>query len=116
MLIAVYQSAAHNSALQSSPNYPLVLNPQMTNDTSSVKETKLASTHPDSVDSIDETQSVSSVNENAVLRKIDLHVIPWLALLYLLNFLDRSSIGNAKVTGSALMIVNSLILILPNGN
>ena len=28
--------------------------------------------------------------------KSDLHVIPWLALLYLLNFLDRGS-GNAKV-------------------
>ena len=38
-----------------------------------------------------------SVDEKAVLRKIDLRVIPWLALLYLLNFLDRGSIGNAKV-------------------
>ncbi|PPQ67032.1 hypothetical protein CVT26_009929 [Gymnopilus dilepis] len=38
-----------------------------------------------------------SVDEKAVLRKIDLRVIPWLALLYLLNFLDRGSIGNAKL-------------------
>ncbi|KAF9569886.1 MFS general substrate transporter [Agrocybe pediades] len=37
------------------------------------------------------------IDEKAVLRKIDLHVIPWLALLYLLNFLDRGSIGNAKL-------------------
>ncbi|KAF8167777.1 major facilitator superfamily domain-containing protein [Crassisporium funariophilum] len=37
------------------------------------------------------------VNEKKLLRKIDLHVIPWLALLYLLSFLDRGSIGNAKL-------------------
>ena len=40
---------------------------------------------------------VSGVNEKHLLRKIDLHVIPWLAFLYLLSFLDRGSIGNAKV-------------------
>lgn len=39
------------------------------------------------------------VDEKAVLRKIDMHIIPWLALLYLLSFLDRGSIGNAKVSG-----------------
>jgi len=32
-----------------------------------------------------------------LLRKIDLHLIPFLALLYLLSFLDRSNIGNAKL-------------------
>jgi len=41
--------------------------------------------------------SSAVINEKAILRKIDLHIIPWLALLYLLNFLDRGSIGNAKV-------------------
>lgn len=44
---------------------------------------------------------VSSINEKKLMRKIDLHVIPWLAVLYLLNFLDRGSIGNAKVCVSA---------------
>ena len=39
----------------------------------------------------------SSIDERKLLRKIDLHVVPWLALLYLLNFLDRGSIGNARV-------------------
>jgi len=38
-----------------------------------------------------------TIDEKKLVRKIDLHVIPWLALLYLLNFLDRGSIGNAKV-------------------
>ena len=40
----------------------------------------------------------SSVDERKLLRKVDLYVIPWLALLYLLNFLDRGTIGNAKVS------------------
>ncbi|KAE9972908.1 hypothetical protein EG328_004716 [Venturia inaequalis] len=32
-----------------------------------------------------------------LLRKIDLYLIPLLSLLYLLSFLDRSNIGNAKL-------------------
>lgn len=39
----------------------------------------------------------SNVDERKLMRRIDLHVIPWLAFVYLLNFLDRGSIGNAKV-------------------
>jgi hypothetical protein len=30
---------------------------------------------------------------------MDLRLIPMLALLYLLSFLDRSNIGNAKIQG-----------------
>ncbi|KAH9169899.1 MFS general substrate transporter [Lactarius sanguifluus] len=42
---------------------------------------------------------VSQVDERKLVRKIDLHLIPWLSLLYLLSFLDRTSIGNAKLYG-----------------
>lgn len=38
------------------------------------------------------------------MRKIDWALIPFLSLLYLLNFLDRSNIGNARLAG----IENSL--------
>lgn len=38
----------------------------------------------------------SGVDEKKLMRRIDLHVVPWLGVLYLLNFLDRGSIGNAK--------------------
>ncbi|KAJ5038641.1 uncharacterized protein L3040_006322 [Drepanopeziza brunnea f. sp. 'multigermtubi'] len=34
-----------------------------------------------------------------LLRKIDWHLIPFLSLLYLLSFLDRTNIGNAKLFG-----------------
>jgi hypothetical protein len=40
---------------------------------------------------------VSGVDEKKLLRKMDLWLIPWLSILYLLSFLDRTSIGNAKV-------------------
>jgi len=40
---------------------------------------------------------VSGVDEAKLVRKIDWRLIPWLSLLYLLSFLDRSSIGNARV-------------------
>ncbi|KAF2800959.1 MFS general substrate transporter [Melanomma pulvis-pyrius CBS 109.77] len=35
--------------------------------------------------------------DKALLWKIDLWLIPWLSLLYLLSFLDRTNIGNARV-------------------
>ncbi|KAF5328818.1 hypothetical protein D9619_011500 [Psilocybe cf. subviscida] len=44
--------------------------------------------------SLDETVQI---DERKLLWKIDLHIIPWLSLLYLLSFLDRGSIGNAKL-------------------
>lgn len=34
-----------------------------------------------------------------LLRKIDWALIPFLALLYLLSFLDRTNIGNARLAG-----------------
>jgi len=41
----------------------------------------------------------SNIDEKKVLRKMDLHILPMLALLYLLSFLDRGNIGNAKIEG-----------------
>ncbi|EXJ78976.1 hypothetical protein A1O3_08476 [Capronia epimyces CBS 606.96] len=37
--------------------------------------------------------------DRALLWKLDLRLIPWLALLYLISFLDRTNIGNAKIAG-----------------
>ncbi|KIK07427.1 hypothetical protein K443DRAFT_129105 [Laccaria amethystina LaAM-08-1] len=39
----------------------------------------------------------SAVVERRLMRRIDLHVIPWLSVLYILSFMDRGSIGNAKL-------------------
>ncbi|PYH76906.1 MFS transporter [Aspergillus uvarum CBS 121591] len=53
---------------------------------------------------IDDPDAVLSEAEKAnidrrLLRKLDLRLIPWLSLLYLASFLDRTNIGNAKLDG-----------------
>ncbi|CAG8975885.1 hypothetical protein HYALB_00006502 [Hymenoscyphus albidus] len=37
--------------------------------------------------------------DRKLLWKLDLQLIPWLCVLYLLSFLDRTNIGNAKIQG-----------------
>lgn len=44
-------------------------------------------------------ESFAHLDEKTILRKMDLHLIPMLALLYLLSFLDRGNIGNARIEG-----------------
>ena len=44
-------------------------------------------------------ESFAHLDEKKILRKMDWHLIPMLALLYLLSFLDRGNIGNAKIEG-----------------
>ncbi|KAK1142713.1 hypothetical protein N8T08_007344 [Aspergillus melleus] len=41
----------------------------------------------------------SMAEEREVVKKFDRKLIPFLALLYMLSFLDRSNIGNAKIAG-----------------
>lgn len=38
-------------------------------------------------------------HDRRLLRKVDLNLLPWLCLLYLVSFLDRTNIGNAKIAG-----------------
>ena len=54
----------------------------------------------------------SGVDPKKVLLKMDLHLIPMLALLYLLSFLDRGNIGNARIEG----LVESLNMSGPQYN
>lgn len=57
-----------------------------------------------------ETQSIQlEVDPKALLRKMDLRFIPWLSFLYFLSFLDRTSIGNAKVSAPHLFRMESSI-------
>jgi hypothetical protein len=37
--------------------------------------------------------------DRKLLWKLDLKLIPWLSFLYLISFLDRTNIGNAKIDG-----------------
>jgi hypothetical protein len=54
-----------------------------------------------SVDNGGSASYIDPVIEKRVVRKIDWHLVPLLMALYLLAFLDRSNIGNAKIAGMA---------------
>jgi len=50
---------------------------------------------PDAGLSIEERAAI----DKKLLRKLDIKLIPWLSFLYLISFLDRTNIGNAKLDG-----------------
>ncbi|KAI0049941.1 MFS general substrate transporter [Auriscalpium vulgare] len=51
-------------------------------------------------DRIEEPVStVPSVEAARIWRKLDMQLLPFVSLLYLLSFLDRSNIGNARIAG-----------------
>ena len=51
---------------------------------------QVSSTHHEVQEDLDDRQ---------LLRKLDLHLIPTMTLLYLLSYLDRVNIGQAKIDG-----------------
>ncbi|KAE8355470.1 major facilitator superfamily domain-containing protein [Aspergillus coremiiformis] len=46
-----------------------------------------------------ESEEEKAKIDRQLLWKLDMHLIPWLSLLYLASFLDRTNIGNAKLEG-----------------
>ncbi|KAK2041010.1 major facilitator superfamily transporter [Colletotrichum somersetense] len=63
--------------------------------------TKSESEDGDATGTVQDTTAASfaHLDEKKILRKMDTRLIPMLALLYLLSFLDRGNIGNAKIEG-----------------
>jgi sugar phosphate permease len=45
------------------------------------------------------TSSLTCHQDRKLLWKLDVKLIPWLSFLYLISFLDRTNIGNAKIDG-----------------
>lgn len=43
-----------------------------------------------------------SKEEKALVRKIDLLLLPTIWLMYLLSYMDRTNIGNAKIAGPSI--------------
>lgn len=72
---------------------------------SSTASSKPPRARPISQDSGKESSDLSPVNEidpkleRALVRRLDLHLIPLVILLYLFSFLDRINIGNARLYG-----------------
>ncbi|EGX88203.1 Major facilitator superfamily transporter [Cordyceps militaris CM01] len=52
-----------------------------------------------SQDDVDFLESFSDKRKEIVIRKIDLRLLPVLILLYLMAYLDKTNIGNAKIEG-----------------
>ena len=46
-----------------------------------------------------ETATITKEVERKIIMKTDLHVLPILFLLFLVSFVDRTNIGNAKIEG-----------------
>lgn len=44
-------------------------------------------------------ESLHGLNEKSLVRKLDYKLLPVLTLLYLLSFLGRSNVGNARIEG-----------------
>lgn len=66
-------------------------------ETSSIEKVdyeKAVSLHENSSDEVFDTNATKRL-----LRKMDWALLPFLALLYLLSFLDRANIGNARLAG-----------------
>ncbi|KAK7948855.1 uncharacterized protein PG986_009741 [Apiospora aurea] len=47
----------------------------------------------------DKTPEERAVIDRKLMWKVDVALIPWLSLLYLMSFLDRTNIGNARLAG-----------------
>lgn len=45
------------------------------------------------------SNGLTPAEQKRVLRKMDMRLIPMLVALYLMSFLDRGNIGNAKIEG-----------------
>lgn len=43
--------------------------------------------------------TVDAALERRITRKLDVHLMPWLFVIWLLAFIDRSNIGNARIAG-----------------
>jgi hypothetical protein len=46
-------------------------------------------------------ESLADIYEGRLLRKLDIRLLPTVGILYLLSFLDRSNVGNARIEGLA---------------
>ncbi|EOA80718.1 uncharacterized protein SETTUDRAFT_174436 [Exserohilum turcica Et28A] len=68
------------------------------------KEQVESTKHINTIENLPDPDAGLSEEERAaedkkLVRKLDLRLIPWLSFLYLISFLDRTNIGNAKVDG-----------------
>ncbi|KAH9914907.1 MFS general substrate transporter [Epithele typhae] len=64
-----------------------------------VQTAKAARAYGGDPDELPPPPTLTAEQEKRLWRKIDLHLVPILTLMYLCSFLDRGNIGNAKLQG-----------------
>jgi hypothetical protein len=62
-------------------------------------DTRKVLEHPEALAAWNEPYVPGSDEERRMVRKIDAHMMPILWLMYVLNYIDRTNIGNARVGG-----------------
>lgn len=73
--------------------------PSQDGDNTGDEESSAVSSHSPSSYPTKATSNYTTAEETAVLQKLDRNLTLFLTLLYLLSFLDRSNIGNARIAG-----------------
>jgi len=53
------------------------------------------------LESVSDSVSFTAEEEKKLVRRIDLFLLPTIWLMYLLSYMDRTNIGNAKIAGMA---------------
>ncbi|KAL0933915.1 vitamin H transporter [Colletotrichum truncatum] len=66
-----------------------------------VNDQKDLGNQPEHIESSSQTITWTEEEEKALVRKIDLFLMPTIWLMYLLSYMDRTNIGNAKIAGMA---------------
>ncbi|KAM0127045.1 hypothetical protein ACHAQE_006631 [Botrytis cinerea] len=84
------------ASTETSENISISPNSEIHDEKPAVAELENPSTTPP-----DEEVQVSKELDRLISKKFDKHIVPWLFGLWLLAFIDRSNIGNAKIDGLA---------------
>ena len=87
----IFSSLKFESSLSSVPYLPTAM--EKRTPSLDKEEKTLAEIHEKQIFNVD--IDTSGVDERKLIRKLDMALIPWLSFLYLLSFLDRTSIGKS---------------------
>jgi hypothetical protein len=89
------------TSIQTPPNYRDNASDNATIYTDPIDNEKTKDTQPDDIraERDKEFAGFDAKREALLLRKMDIRLIPVLSLLYLMSFLDRGNIGNARLAG-----------------
>lgn len=78
---------------------PLQRNPPTSKSPDRKFDVDLDETRAEKLNTVETQYETDLVIDGRVMRKFDLHILPWLFGIWLLAFIDQSNIGNATIDG-----------------